>query len=70
MKMELKSLIEWSILLAILLVLVYTAITIKNEKKVFFDSLKPYYLKDFIFKIPSWWGLEKDLVSPTKASFV
>jgi len=70
MKIELNTLIEWSIMLAVLLVLIYTAITIKNEKKVFFDSLKAYYLKHFTFKIPSWWSLEKELVSPTKASFV
>jgi hypothetical protein len=70
MKIELNSLIEWSTLLLIIGGLIYAAIVIKNEKSVFLNNLKIYHLKHFTFKIPSWWGLEKDVVSPLRSSFI
>lgn len=48
---------EWLIVLIVLLGLVYTAITIKKEKKVFLKNLKKYVLRGFKIATPSWWTL-------------
>ena len=70
MEINSSNILEWSILIFILLGLFYGALAIKNEKRVFLQNLKTFHIKQFKLKIPSWWGLEKDTVSPTKSSFI
>ena len=70
MEINSSNILEWSILIFMLLGLFYGAIAIKNEKRVFLQNLKTFHIKQFKLKIPSWWGLEKDTVSPTKSSFI
>ena len=70
MEINSNTILGWSILVSILIALYYTAVIIKNEKRVFIQNLKTYHIKQFTLKIPSWWGLEKDVVSPSKTSFV
>ena len=70
MEINSSNILEWSILIFILIGLFYAAIAIKNEKRTFLQNLKTYYIKQFKLQIPSWWGLERDTVSPAKASFV
>jgi len=70
MEMNSSTILEWSVLVFILLGLFYGAVAIKNEKRVFLQNLKTFHIKQFKLKIPSWWGLEKNTVSPTKASFI
>ena len=70
MEINSNTLLGWSVLILILMALAYTASVVKNEKRVFIQSLRTYHLKQFTLKIPSWWSLEKSSVSPLKTSFV
>lgn len=51
------NILEWTLLLAGILFLAYTAVVIKEEKASYLESAHPTKLKNFTFLIPSWWGV-------------
>lgn len=55
-----NHLVSWGLLGAFLLFLIYTLIVVLEEKQSFVDSAKSYTLKQYTFKIPSWWGLTEE----------
>lgn len=50
-----ENIFGWVILLAVLLILIYTAFIIKNEKRSFLNQANKIKLRHFYFLIPSWW---------------
>jgi hypothetical protein len=52
-----KHFFEWVILVLILIGLFYTMIVIKEEKKSYLESAIKKVFHNYVFLIPSWWGL-------------
>lgn len=55
-----KHFFEWVVLVLILVGLFYTMIVIKEEKKSYLESAKKKRFHDYLFLVPSWWGLAKE----------
>lgn len=55
MELLTEHILGWSLISIVILVLLYTAHIIKNEKKTFLKNAIPLVFKHFNFKIPSWW---------------
>ena len=51
-----QSFIEWSVVVAFILFLLYTLWVIKGEKSQAMEFAKTYNFGPLIFSIPPWWG--------------
>lgn len=51
---------DWLLLFLFLAALIYTLIVIKEEKKSFTENTIRKEFGNFIFLIPSWWGIVED----------
>lgn len=56
MNFEIKTIIEWLILTALIIAGIYTAIIIKSEKKTYLKNAKSKSFFEFNLLIPHWWG--------------
>jgi len=52
--------IEWLLLISVLIFLIYSMMSIKNEKKAFQEEATPTPFHYIELLIPKWWSLKKD----------